>query len=65
MELVTLTEADKLEIARDALRGRESDYYRLGLLDAASNGAPDRMKALADEIVGLQNKVADMEKAKK
>ncbi len=65
MELVTLSEEDRLAIARDALRGCESDYYRLGLLDAATNGGPDRRKAMETQIGALQKKVADMEKAKK
>lgn len=45
MEYTTLTEVEKLAIARDALRARESEYYSLSL-SPSQPGAAQRMEQL-------------------
>lgn len=56
-----LDPVDQLAIARDALRGRASDFFRLSLMDPASNGGPERMSAMEEEIRSLQAHVKRIE----
>lgn len=48
MEYTTLTEVEKLAIARDALRARESEYYSLSL-SPGQPGAAQRMAQLDED----------------
>lgn len=57
----TLTAEDLLSIARDTLRGRESDHYRLSLLDSVSSGGPTRLRALESEINSIKGKISALE----
>jgi hypothetical protein len=57
----TLTAEDLLNIARDALRGRESDHYRLSLLSPASSGGPTRLKEIEAEIASIKGEIRAME----
>lgn len=60
MQYTTLSTADRLLLARDALRGRESDHFRLSLLDESSRG--DRLEVLAAEIDTIRKEVSALEK---
>ncbi len=62
MEYSTLSAADKLSIARDALRGRESDHFRLSLMDTVSGSSPERLKEIESEIESMQKETASLEK---
>ena len=72
MEYTTLTEADRLMIARDRLRGLESDHYRISL-DAeagdpnnpASAQAAARADQLEESIKAVKAEVTKLEKAAK
>lgn len=59
MQYTTLTEADKLQLARDTLRARESDHFRISLLDE-----PNKETRLADyetEIDNLRTTVDELQ----
>lgn len=59
----TLTDADKLLIARDTLRGRETDRFRVSLLNEP--GKESRLAQYDEEIAALRETVADLEAAQK
>ncbi len=60
----TLNAGDLLLIARDTLRGREADHFRLSLLAKKEPEAYEpRVEALAAEIKELRKEVAAREKA--
>lgn len=60
---LSLTEADKLLIARDTLRGRESDYFRATLSDKSPYANDERKEAMEVEILDIQKSVAALEKS--
>lgn len=70
MDYTTLTEADRLLIARDRLRGLETDHYRTSL-DAqvgpvnnpAANGAEQRVAQLEEQIAVVKDEIAKLEKS--
>lgn len=55
----TLSPADLLLVARDTLRGRETDHFRVSLLNEP--GKENRLAAMSDEIENLKQVVADLE----
>jgi hypothetical protein len=59
MEYETLSTADQLLLARDLLRAKESDHYRLSLVDEPNTAA--RLDELIGQIETLKAKVADLE----
>ncbi len=61
MDYPTLSMGDKLQIARDALRGVESDHYRMSLLVDSQPGAESRMAQLEAEAETLRAKIAKLE----
>jgi hypothetical protein len=63
-EYTTLNAGDLLLIARDTLRGRESDHFRLSLLAKTEPEAyGTRLEALEAEIKELRKEVSAREKA--
>ena len=53
---------DRLMLARDALRGRESDHFRLSVASSAIEPTRDsRLPQLAAEVRRLQAVVAELE----
>jgi hypothetical protein len=62
LSLVTLSDADKALIARDALRAKESDYFRFSMMDPSSYGGPERLEVLEAEIKSLQSEVKKLDK---
>lgn len=63
-EYMTLTAKDRANIARDQLRGREADHYRLTLIDPADNPAVTaQIEALQTHITWLQARVLEAEEA--
>lgn len=61
MDFTEITEADKRVLARDLLRGRESDYYRLSLLNEPRK--EERLAELAAEIEAIRAVVAAQDEA--
>jgi hypothetical protein len=61
MEYSTLSNDDLLLIARDALRGRESDHYRLTLVNEPNKQF--RLAELEANIAILKAEIADREAA--
>lgn len=59
MEYTTLTAADRLLLARDTLRGRESDHYRVSILNEPNK--EDRLARLETEIENVREEVASLE----
>lgn len=59
MDYTTLSEADQLLIARDTLRAKESDHFRLTI--APDAGSAGRLDDLATQIEDLKKVVADLE----
>ena len=57
----TLTRDDLLAIARDTLRGRESDHYRLSLLDPSTSGGPARLEQIKGEIESIKGQIKALE----
>jgi hypothetical protein len=55
----TLTTEDKLRIARDVLRGRETDRFRISLLNEP--GKEERLANYDAEIAVLLEVVAELE----
>lgn len=62
MDYETLTAADKLLIARDALRAAETDHYRISL-DPASGGGEARVAELEERVERLRDAVKEAEAA--
>ncbi len=60
MDYQTLTDEDRLAIARDALRAAESDHFRISL-DPASGGGEPRLKQLEERVLRLREEVALLE----
>lgn len=60
MDYTTLSVADQLLLARDLLRAKESDHYRLSLVDEPNVSA--RTEQLETQIKELRKKVEDLEK---
>lgn len=58
---MALSNADKLLIARDTLRGQESDRYRISLLDEP--GKAERLALYDANIARLEEEVASLEAA--
>lgn len=54
-----LTKADQLALARDSLRGKESDHFRISQLP--EDGGPGRLAVLEDQVVRLREKVNELE----
>lgn len=54
-----ISNADRLNIARDALRGKESDHFRLSILNEADS--EQRLDQMAQEIESLQGVVSRLE----
>jgi hypothetical protein len=61
----TLSEADLLATARDALRGKETDHYRLTILAKTEPSAAERLPVLEEQIADLRKEVAAKEKSVK
>lgn len=59
MEYETLTLEDELGIARDALRGRESDHYRISLLNEPSK--PERLAGIEADVGRIRAEIARLE----
>ena len=55
MDYTQITEADKLALAVDLLRGRESDHYRVSLLSEPNKD--DRLAELEDEINEIRQEI--------
>lgn len=62
MDYETLNAADKLLIARDALRAAETDHYRISL-DPASGGGEARVAELKERVERLRDAVKEAEAA--
>lgn len=62
MDYTTLSEGDKLSLARDALRGLESDHFRTQVLVAQPNQAA-RLNQLELQIAGVREQIKVLEKA--
>ena len=60
MDYSTLSAADRLLIARDALRGFESDHYRLTAFPQP--GSEERAKQLEELIARARKEVEALEK---
>jgi len=59
----TISAGDRLVTARDFLRARETDHYRLFLSSPETDPSRDtRMEPLAEEIERLQKEVTALEK---
>lgn len=66
IKYTTLDAATRLGIARDTLRARETDHYRVSLSSAETDPTRDtRLEAMAGEIERLQKEIADLEKEAK
>ena len=63
VDYTTLTEQDKLVLAQDALRGKESDHYRLTLLAVNEPQYVERIAQLAEEVERLVEEVAVQKEA--
>jgi hypothetical protein len=61
-EYEILTEAEKLTQAKDALRAKEIDHYRLSILAPSESSAAGRLDALEAQIVELREVVSEQEK---
>jgi hypothetical protein len=59
MDYETLSDHDKLLLARDALRGRESDHFRISLLNEPNRDF--RLGQLEAEIENIKTQVAQLE----
>lgn len=59
MDYETLNDDDKLLLARDRLRGLESDHYRISLTHEASRDS--RMAQLEDERDTVREEIARLE----
>lgn len=63
IKYTTLSEADRVVLARDALRARESDHFRLTLVDQkVEPSAEARLEQLAAEIERLRGVVSALER---
>lgn len=60
MDYQILTPADKLSIARDALRAAETDHYRISL-DPASGGGEARLAELEERVERVRAAVKELE----
>jgi hypothetical protein len=60
MEFSTLSKQDLLLIARDTLRGRESDYYRISLLDEPNKEA--RLADMEETIEEIKKEISRLER---
>lgn len=62
-EFTYLTDEDRLLLAKDALRGKESDYYRLSLLPEDSGGRLPiieiQIERLREEVKALEQEVVE------
>jgi hypothetical protein len=59
MDYETLSLADRLQIAKDTLRGRETDHFRISLLEEPQR--EERLASIGEEIEGIQAVIADLE----
>jgi cell division protein FtsB len=59
MDYETLSDADQLLLARDLLRAKESDHFRLSLVKEPNTAA--RLEELVVQIEELKGKVAELE----
>ncbi len=59
MEYETLTDADKLLLARDRLRALESDHYRISLTHEVARES--RLAQIEDELETVKTEVARLE----
>ncbi len=60
MDYTELSEADRLLLARDRLRGLESDHYRQSI--APEPGADERLKRLEEHVKQVREEVKRLEK---
>lgn len=66
VEYTTLSAEDRLVLARDALRGRESDHFRLSLTDESVEPTRNpRLSQLGNEIQRIRKVVEKLEKEAK
>lgn len=64
VEYTSLSKDERLLIARDALRAKESDHYRLRiLLSDADTTKETRLNEIADDIDRIQAEVSTVEAA--
>lgn len=64
VEYTSLTKDERLVIAKDALRAKESDHYRLRiLLSDADTTKETRLNEIADDIDRIQAEVSAVEAA--
>ena len=59
MDYATLTSSDQLALARDTLRAKESDHFRLSLVDQPNLG--NNIELLEEQIEALKKTVAELE----
>lgn len=57
MDYTQITEADKLNLAVDLLRARESDHYRISLLNEPNKET--RLADLAAEIEAIRDEIEE------
>lgn len=57
MDYVTLTDDDKLAIAKDRLRGLESDHYRLSITPSAPDANEARLADYEQQISDVKDEV--------
>lgn len=60
MEYQTLNYADKLQLARDAVRAAETDHYR-ATLDPPAFGGETRLLELEERVVRVREALAELE----
>jgi hypothetical protein len=58
-----LSDQDKLNIAKDTLRGKESDHFRFSLLSPEEYGGQERYDKLGEQIASLQNDIEELTQA--
>lgn len=60
MEYETLSTGDKLQIAQDALRGAETDHFRV-TLDPIGGGGQTRLDQLEDRVLRARRAVEELQ----
>lgn len=61
IKYTTLASYERLSIARDALKGRETDHFRLSVTDPVGAANAGQLATIEEQITRLQQTVRELE----